>query len=140
MRQLFTFLLLVPAAAGLFIFTFNCNTGSKCRELTGHWTTRDGQDLVFLPGGKALWLTKFGSQFDTNQLEYKVECSNNVVLLDLTNFQSGPNIGKTLYGILDWSTDTSFRLRYETGSQPDVRPAEFDNEQTIKFILEKEGK
>lgn len=126
--------MLAPAAAGLASLFLACGTGTKCRDLSGHWTTQEGQDLVFLPEGKALWLTRFGSRYDTNQLEYRLDCTASLVSIDLHNFRSGPHSGITLFGILEWSSDTSFRLRYEPGTQPDVRPAAFDNEQVIQFV------
>ena len=121
-------------AAGLASLFFACGTGVKCRDLSGHWTTKEGQDLVFLPEGKALWLTRFGSRYDTNQLEYRLDCTASLVSIDLLNFRSGPHSGTALFGILEWSSDTSFRLRYEPGTQPDVRPAAFDSEQDIQFV------
>ena len=140
MRQLRMLLLLAPAAAGLFCLFQSCNTSGQCRDLSGHWTTQEGQDLIFLHDGKALWLTRFGSRFDTNRMEYHLECNANLITLDLSNFQTGPHTGKTLFGILEWSSDTSFRLRYEPGLSPEVRPTEFDNDQAVKFVRTEEGK
>lgn len=117
------FLLLLPACVGK----------PPCYELNGQWTTREGQDLVFMPGGDALWLTRFGSLFDTVRLRYRLDCSQAPASLDLTDFQSGPHKGKTLFGILEWPSDSSFRLRYEPGLLSSVRPQAFDPEQTLKF-------
>lgn len=106
---------------------------SDCRELTGRWTTYEGQDLVFGPDGNALWLTKFGSQYDTVRMRFKSDCDARPITLDLLDFQNGPHVGKSLFGILDWNSDSSFRFRYEVGSQPTVRPQAFDVDQTQKF-------
>jgi hypothetical protein len=132
MRQLLAFSMLTSVAVGLVCLYFACGNSAKCRDLSGHWTTQEGQDLVFLPEGKALWLTRFGSRYDTTQLQYRLNCSAEVI--DLHDFCSGPHASSTLYGILEWSSDTSFRLRYEPGSQDDVRPATFDHEQSIQFV------
>lgn len=137
MRQLITFSMLTSIAAGFTCLFFACGSGAKCRDLNGRWSTQEGQDLVFLPEGKALWLTRFGSHYDTTQLEYRLDCTPNLVSIDLLNFRSGPHSGVTLFGILEWSSDTSFRLRYEPGSQADVRPTTFDQEQSIQFIRAK---
>lgn len=131
--------MLTSVAVGLVCLYFACGNGSKCRDLSGHWTTQEGQDLVFLPEGKALWLTRFGSHYDTNQFQYRLDCTANVVAIDLHSFRSGPHSGTALYGILEWSSDTSFRLRYEPGSQDDVRPATFDQEQSIQFVRAKDN-
>jgi hypothetical protein len=34
---------------------------------------------------------------------------------------------------MEMLTDSSFRLRYEPGADPSVRPAAFDADQTYKF-------
>ncbi|HNG89970.1 MAG TPA: hypothetical protein PK858_07190, partial [Saprospiraceae bacterium] len=98
MRQLFyLYLSLLTVAA--------CGSGGKKCELSGHWSTREGQDLVFLPEGKALWLTQFGSRFDTIHLQYKTECTcDGRIHLDLYDFRSGPHTGKTLYGLMEWAS------------------------------------
>lgn len=134
MRQFFLFSMLAPAAAGFAFLFFACGTGAQCRDLSGHWATQEGQDLIFLPEGKALWLTRFGSRYDTNRFEYRMHCSTSLVSIDLHTFRSGPHSGTTLFGILEWSSDTSFRLRYEPGTQSDVRPTAIDNEQAIQFV------
>ncbi|MEO6038806.1 MAG: hypothetical protein ABIQ93_10355 [Saprospiraceae bacterium] len=117
----------------LILLCTSCISTLPCRELVGHWTTHEGQDLVFLPQGQALWLTKFGSQYDTIRMKFKFDCQRQPATLDLSDFQNGPHIRKTLFGILDWSSDSSFRFRYEVGSQSADRPQEFDVEQTQKF-------
>ena len=117
----------------LFLFFSACRSASDCRELPGHWTTHEGQELVFAPDGSALWLTKFGSQYDTVRMRFQFDCAARPITLDLSDFKNGPHTGKSLFGILDWSSDSSFRFRYEVGSQPAVRPREFDAEQTQKY-------
>jgi len=107
-----------------------------CTELSGNWTNREGQSFQFLPGGKALWLIRFGSQVDTFRMEYRYNCKKQPAELDLSGFQSGPLKGKTLYGILEWSNDSSFRFDSETGYSADVRPSAFENDQTQKFFRE----
>lgn len=111
-------------------------TDPPCRSLEGHWTNREGQSFQFLPGGKALWLIRFGSQVDTFRMEYRYNCKKQPAELDLSGFQSGPLKGKTLYGILEWSNDSSFRFDSETGYSVDVRPSAFENDQTQKFFRE----
>lgn len=117
----------------LFLMFNSCTFDPPCRELTGRWTTREGQDLLFQAGGTALWLTSFGSQFDTVRMLFKLDCKKAPAELDLSDIQSGPYAGKTLFAILEWQSDTSFRMRYETGTRPEVRPKAFEPDQTLKF-------
>lgn len=132
---------LLRAAAALIaavpvLFLTACNAPSSCRELGGRWANREGQSFYFEPGGKALWMVRFGSKVDTFVMEYRYDCKKQPAHLDLSGFQSGPLSGKTLYGILEWNNDSSFRFDAESGISPDVRPATFNTEQTQKFFKE----
>ncbi len=133
MNQLFTRLALLTGLAFLFLF---CKTEQNCRELTGRWTNREGQILSFEPGGKALWLVKFGSQFDSFPIQYRYDCSQKTPTLDLLNFQSGPLMGKTLFGIVEWSSDSVFRFDSEPGTSSEVRPAKFNSEHSERYFRE----
>jgi len=133
MNQLFT-TLAFPGAMTLLLLA--CNPSPNCQQLNGRWSNREGQDFVFQPDGKALWLVKFGSNFDTAQFEYQIDCKKSPMAMDLKNFKVGPHVGKTLFGIIEWSSDSSFRLRYEAGIQAAERPKTFDDEQTQQFFAE----
>lgn len=109
----------------------SCNS-RICHELAGRWTTQEGQEMIF-QDGKAMWLTRFGSQYDTVLFEYYLDCNPEPATVDLTRFYTGPFSGKTLYGILEWTSDTSFRIRYEPGMSVEVRPETFD-EETVRFF------
>ena len=115
----------------LVLLCTSCRLNTPCRELMGHWTTQEGQELVFRPDGNALWLTKFGSQYGTIRMKFKLNCAASPATLDLSDFKNGPHSGQMLFGIFDWSSDTSFRFRYEVGH----RPPGFDVEQTQKFTV-----
>ena len=120
----------------LFLSLFSCND-TPCRELSGRWSNREGQSFYFEPDGKALWLVRFGSQVDTFVMEYRYDCKKQPVQLDLSGFQTGPLSGKTLYGILEWNSDSSFRFDAEAGIGPESRPLTFETDQTQKFFREK---
>mgnify|MGYP000844745542 CR=1 FL=1 len=135
--QHFTRSLWWSAVIGMAGFITGCQFGSPCRELTGQWTNKEGQFFVFEPNGHAYWLVKFGSEFDTFPIRYHYDCKKNPLRLDLTGFKAGPLTGKTLYGILEWTSDTSFRFDGEPGLSPDVRPETFNSEQTQRFLLDK---
>ena len=82
-------------------------------------------------------MVRFGSQTDTVAMEYQYACNTAPATLDFSGFVSGPLKGKALYGILEWTSDTSFRFDAEAGAGPEVRPAAFNNEQTQQFFREK---
>lgn len=128
------------AAAAIALFAlfplWGC-TDTACRELNGRWSTREGQSFYFDKNGNALWLVRFGSQVDTISMKYRYNCQKNPAELDLSDFETGPLVGKTLFGILEWNNDTSFRFDAEAGLGPEVRPVTFENDQTQKFFLEK---
>ena len=134
MNQLFTHLALL---GGVVILFFSCANSSPCHELDGRWTNREGQIFLFQPDGKALWLIQFGSTFDTFPIEYRYDCKRQPAALDLSGFQTGPLTGKTLFGILEWASDTAFRFDAEPGTSPDVRPKTFNSEQAQRYFREK---
>ncbi|MFN0034023.1 MAG: hypothetical protein ACKVUS_03085 [Saprospiraceae bacterium] len=131
MNQLFTHLAFLSGLATLFLF---CKTERNCRELLGRWTNREGQTLSFEPEGKALWLVKFGSQFDTFPISYRYDCTQKTATLDLMGFQSGPLVGKTLFGIIEWSSDSVFRFGAEPGVSVEARPTDFSAERTERYF------
>ncbi len=131
MNQHFTPILLLMTSLTLALQS--CQLAPDCYELTGRWSNREGQDLIFEAGGSALWLTRFGSQYDTMRFRYALDCKQAPPALDLSDFDGGPHQGKLLYAILEWQSDTSFRMRYEPGARPEMRPKAFDPEQTVKF-------
>jgi hypothetical protein len=121
---------------GLF-FIFACTSGSKCHELNGGWSDREGHDFVFKNDGKALWINKFGQMMDTVNFVFSINCNTKPASVDFKDFSGGPFLGKTLFGIIEWSSDTLFNLCYEAGQQPDCRPQSFDPEQTMKFYIQR---
>jgi len=129
----------LAAIALLALFSSTgCDMGD-CRDLAGRWSTREGQTMLFKKNGKALWLTRFGSQVDTVPMEFRYDCKKKPVELDLWKFQTGPLVGKTLFGILEWNSDTSFRFNAEAGTDPAIRPKTFESDQTMKFFQERNG-
>jgi hypothetical protein len=118
----------------LLYFFASCGGRQVCHDLEGRWTNGEGQDFVFDPTGKALWLTRFGSSYDTVAFDYALNCDEQPAEIDLLNFQGGPHVGRALYGILEWNSDTSFRLHFEPGAEAGNRPTAFDPEQTLEFV------
>jgi len=133
MNQLFTHLALFSGFATLFLF---CKSENNCRELTGRWTNQEGQVFSFDPDGKALWLVKFGSQFDSFPIRYNYDCKQKIATLDLTEFKAGPLTGKTLFGIIEWANDSVFRFDAEAGTSSDARPVKFNAEHAERFFKE----
>lgn len=138
MQQTGTLLSAALTAIVLFpiLSVFGCSD-PPCPELSGRWTNREGQSFYFKPDGKALWLVRFGSQIDTFTSDYRYDCKTKPAELDFSGFQSGPLSGKTLFGILEWNSDSSFRFDSEAGTDAQIRPTAFETDQTQKFYREK---
>lgn len=130
MRAIFTFGSLV---FGAILMLFSCQNEPACRDISGSWSDREGHNFVFQKDGKALWLNSFGQMVDTVTFVFTLNCKTKPATIDFKDFSGGPFSGKTLYGIIEWSADSLFRLCYEIGQQPDCRPKQFDPEQTMKF-------
>lgn len=129
------FTLLVPIGAFLLLL-LACRHGPPCIDLHGRWTTREGQEFLFLENGRGLWLTHFGSLFDTVRFVYVLNCRQKPFTLDLSQIDDGPYSGKTLFGIVAWVNDTSLRWQYEAGPAPEIRPKAFEGEQTQLLFRE----
>lgn len=134
MHLFFTKLALIAGLATLLVC---CKTENNCRDITGRWTNREGQILSFEPDGNALWLIKFGSQYDTFAIHYHYDCTQKTPTLDLSDFKSGPLVGKTVFGILEWSSDSVFRFDSEAGTRSESRPTVFDNEHIERYFRER---
>lgn len=130
MRSVFTPVCLVLGAVLLF---GACRSNSACNHFQGDWSDHEGHRLVFFDNGKGLWLNHFGQLIDTVEFAFSIHCNTSPVSIDMTAFKTGPFVGKTLFGIMDFSGDTLFRLSYDVGRQPDVRPRVFAPDQTMKF-------
>lgn len=115
---------------------FSACADGDCRIPQGRWTNREGQVFVFNPEGRGLWLTRFGSTYDTVSMRYEINCSTEPFQIDMDGFQGALYEGKQLYGILEWSNDTSFRMLYEIGTTPSDRPSTFESDLTQQFFKE----
>ncbi len=120
-----------------FLFLSACQNTQNCRDLIGIWSNREGQKLIFQKDNSALWLFQFGSRTDSFFITYKYDCKKQPAALDLSNFASGSLAGKTLFGILEWTNDSSFRFDAEPGNSPEIRPKSFNLEQVQTFIKSK---
>jgi hypothetical protein len=105
-------------ALTLLLTTSNCGDDLTCHAPVGHWTDREGREWVVQADGQILWLTKFGSQADTQRCRYTLDCNCEPARLDLSGFDSGPFREKTLLGIIEWSSDTSWRWQYDNDARP----------------------
>jgi hypothetical protein len=114
---------------GIVLFLHACGVKEECKIPIGHWTDNEGREMVFQPDGKALWLTRFGSQYDTQTCAYKVDCTTVPATMEMKGFSSGPYTGRTVYGIFEWSSDTSVRCQFNEGEHPKI----FDSQQSMKL-------
>jgi hypothetical protein len=116
------------------LLLFACCNEENCRDIYGNWNDREGHAFVFKNDGTALWLNKFGQMVDTIDFVFSINCKTSPASIDFKDFDNGPFAGKTLFGIIEWSADSVFRICYEVGHQQDIRPKQFDSEQTMKFF------
>ncbi len=114
------------------IVGFACRE-APCRPLEGQWQTEEGH-LWSFHQDRLLWITRFGQLLDTVVLSYRYDCATYPIALDLKELAGGPWRRKTLYGILEWSSDTSFRFCAAAGTDPSLRPRHFTDAETIRFF------
>lgn len=101
---------------------FSCT--SPDNRLVGSWDNHQGQSLEFYPDGKALWIFYSETSKDTFEISYKTDFSISPHQLDLTDFQTGPLAGRTLYGIIEFQNGESFHIDFEPAEEN--RPEDFD--------------
>jgi len=101
-------------------------------NLPGTWDNKSGQLLVFRPNGQALWIFYKEAKRDTFDIQYHVDYLTKPHQFDLTGFKTGPLKGKTLYGIIEFSSPTSIRLDFEPSKEN--RPKDFDAKQTQTYF------
>ncbi len=132
-----SFLLPLLTAVALAIGWLSCRT-NVCPPFEGVWQTEEGHTWVFEGENRLLWITRFGSVTDTMHLAYRYDCSRIPATLDLIDFDSGPWQGKTLYGIVEQGSDTTFRFCAAAGTAPSARPEVFDPTETVRFFRKRE--
>ena len=109
-------------------------------SLEGTWVGEDAegsrQVLIFRDDNTATWKIESAQFTGSFDIEYSFDASTTPYHLDLTGFGNGPLTGQTLYGIIAFDGDESFRLDVEPGAADgdgeDVRPTTF-SEQTIVY-------
>ncbi|HMB93962.1 MAG TPA: hypothetical protein VKP65_24140 [Rhodothermales bacterium] len=109
-------------------------------SLEGTWVGEDAegsrQTLIFRDDNTATWKiesSQFTGSFD---IDYTFDASTTPYHLDLTGFDTGPLTGRTLYGIIAFDGDESFRLDVEpgevNGNGEEARPLTF-SDQTVVY-------
>lgn len=98
----------------------------------GQWDNRNGQILEFYPDGKALWIFYSEASKDSFEISYRTDFSISPYQLDLTDFQTEPLAGGTLYGIIEFQNGESFRVDFEPAEED--RPEDFDPADTQTYF------
>jgi hypothetical protein len=109
-------------------------------SLEGTWVGEDAegsrQTLIFRDDNTATWKiesSQFTGSFD---IDYTFDASTTPHHLDLSGFDTGPLAGRTLYGIMAFDGDESFRLDVEPGETGEdgavARPLVF-GDQTVVY-------
>lgn len=110
----------------------SCNQPEN--KLLGVWDNRNGQIIEFKSNGKALWIFYTETTKDTFEISYKFDRLATPNQLDLTDFKVGPLTGKTLYGIIEFQGNHSFRFDCEPSVSD--RPKTFNPIQTQSYYKE----
>jgi hypothetical protein len=117
-----------------FVNSFiSCTTTKKLtqKDLVGAWDNKNGQILVFHPSKQALWVFYSEAKRDTFNITYRTDFLKEPKYLDLTDFKTGPLKGGTLYGIVEFEKDHSFRFDCEPSQKN--RPMTFASRQTQRY-------
>jgi hypothetical protein len=108
-------------------------------SILGGWSGVDGrgvkQTLEFREDGKATWRLEMPQGGMSLDIRYAYDAASSPKRLDLFGFESGPLAGRTLYGIVEFTTEGALRFDCEPGGPGDgdkVRPAAF-TEQTVTY-------
>ncbi len=109
---------------------------SSAPPLVGRWTGENAAGyrmaFVFRGDGTAAWIVTGADVADSLEIRYEFDRSAEPHHLDLTGFEHGPLAGVTMYGILEFVDNDTFRLSLEPGPPGEegaaARPAEFTDE------------
>lgn len=107
----------------------SCKSPNKI--LLGSWDNKNGQILEFKENGEAFWIFYTESEKGTFAINYKFDPLALPKQLDLTDFKIGPLKGKTLYGIIEFQNENSFRFDCEPSASN--RPETFSPTQTQTY-------
>jgi uncharacterized protein (TIGR03067 family) len=124
----------------MLVALFSCATAKKINNnpLLGQWDNKAGQILEFKQDNKAYWIFYTDTKRDTFEIAYKTNLSGQPKQIDLTDFKVGPLVGKTLYGILEFTDKNTMRLDFEP--KEENRPKDFDKDQTQTYFKIRDAK
>ena len=128
--------LLLTLLTSFFLILLSCTEPARCELPSGEWSNGEGQMLVFRENGELLWLTQFGSQYDTVVATASLDCSESPAHLNITDIETGALAGQNLLGIMEWTSDSAFRFQYETGTDEALRPQNFSDGISQRFVKE----
>lgn len=116
-------------------FLLGCDS-TDSSAIVGQWKSDDLLTLTFEDDGTGLW--NFGSPGETGAAKFTYELSDYkyVQHITLSNFNSEEMKDITLFGIAEFEGTTQFKVDWEpgaAGSSRNVRPTDFDPEQTLVF-------
>jgi len=108
-------------------------------ELTGSWASKnDAVTYVFQDESNALWLIRRpDGSVDTLTGKYRFLADSLPMQLDFYDFETGMLNGKDVYGIVEFTSDTTFRFSNELAGSPEEalkrRPKTFSEFQSATF-------
>jgi hypothetical protein len=110
-------------------------TPKECNPLQGTYINEEGQKLEFAEGGKAQFITFFGTTAsDTVFANMRYACNENPGLFDLIiDTIEQKALRNSFFGLLSWSGDSMFLVHMESGRNASVRPTAFSLDRAKRF-------
>ena len=116
----------------LLILSAFISCTSSNDKLLGSWDNKEGQILEFEKDSQAKWIFYTETTSDTFQINYNANFNTKPIQIDLTNFKAGPLKGKTLFGIIEFTNDST--MRFDCEPLLADRPKDFNSEQTKTYF------
>jgi len=107
-------------------------------DIIGTWSNESGTfTYVFMEDGEAKWLIQRPENVDTLTGKYRFVSDSLPMQLDFYDFETRMLNGKDVYGIVEFTNDSTLRYDNELAASPeealDRRPTTFNEYQTATF-------
>lgn len=110
---------------------FFSNHQDQANSLVGQWDNKKGQLLSLHADGTAWWIFYSDTKRDSFAVRYVTDLTQKPHHFDLTNFKKGPLTGKTLFGIIEFVEEDTFKFDCELVKEN--RPKDFSSSQTQTY-------
>lgn len=115
----------------IVVALFFSNHQEQTNSFIGQWDNKKGQLLSLHPDGSAWWIFYSDTKRDSFAVRYVTDFTKKPYHFDLTDFKKGPLMGKTLFGIVEFTDENSFKFDCEPVKEN--RPKDFSSSQTQTY-------